>query len=130
MSYTATSCATGWDEPTHPQQGRLFLEFVRNNSVPLDFFSSHIYANKKWTGWAGRASTIVQGVQNATVLMDEFNISHLPYYNTEFGSLSAQGDGTVNKVADNIHDTNEQSSFLVASIDQLAKRALLTNETG
>ena len=27
----ATSCADGWDEPPHPQQGRLFLEFVRDH---------------------------------------------------------------------------------------------------
>ena len=125
----ATSCANGWDEPSHPQQGRLFLEFAQNNSVPLDFYSSHIYANKKWTDWAGRASAVVQGVHNATELMESFGIGSLPYYNTEFGSLSSQGDGTVDKEADDIHDTHEQSSFLVAAIDQLAKRALLTNET-
>jgi xylan 1,4-beta-xylosidase len=119
----ATSCADGWDEPPHPQQGRLFLEFVRDHSVPLDFFSSHIYANKKWTGWAGRASTIVQGVRNATALMDEFGLAHLPYYNTEFGSLSGQGSGVEDKPADDIHDTHEQASFLVAAVDQLAARA-------
>lgn len=121
----ATSCASGWDEPTHPQQGKLFLDFVRDNNVPLDFFSSHIYANKKWTGWVGRASTIVQGVRNATALMDEFGLSHLPYYNTEYGSLSNQGDGVVDKPANDIHDTHEQASFLVASICQVAARARL-----
>ena len=50
----ATSCGDGWAEPIQPQSGRLFLEFVRNNSAPLDFFSSHVYANKKHTGWVGR----------------------------------------------------------------------------
>lgn len=45
----ATSCANGWDEPTRPQVGNLFLQYVRENELPLDFFSSHIYANKKWT---------------------------------------------------------------------------------
>lgn len=68
----ATSCGDGWAEPSHPQQGRLFLEFVRENDVPIDFFSSHVYANKTWTGWVGRASVVVQGVHNATKLMDEF----------------------------------------------------------
>ena len=48
---------------------------LSRSSVPLDFFSSHIYANKKWTGWAGRASTIVQGVRNATALMGEFGLA-------------------------------------------------------
>jgi xylan 1,4-beta-xylosidase len=115
----ATSCGNGWDEPNHPQLGRLFLESVRNDSVPIDFFSSHVYANKKWTGWTGRASAVVQGVLNATTLMDEFGLNDLPYYNTEFGTTSSQGDGSVDKPNTDLHDTNEQASFIVATVDQL-----------
>ena len=43
--------------------------------------------------------------------------------NTEFGSLSGQGDGEVDKPADDIHDTHEQSSFIIATIDQLSAAA-------
>ena len=43
-----------------------------------------------WRHRPGRASTVGQGVHNATELMDEFNVGHLPYYVTEYGSLSSQ----------------------------------------
>eukprot|EP01051_Picozoa_sp_SAG22_P001473 SAG22_NODE_58_length_23645_cov_16.637943_13_plen_1140_part_00 len=121
----ATSCGNGWDEPSHPQQGRLFLEFCRNHSVPIDFFSSHVYANKKWTGWVGRASAVVQGVQNATSLMDEFGdiMDGKPYYNTEFGTTDLQGDGSKTALTADIHDTHEQASFLVAVVDALVARS-------
>ena len=59
-------------------------------------------------------------MHNATTLMDEFGLQHLPYYNTEFGTTSRQGDGCADFPDTDVHDTHEQASFIVAAVAQLA----------
>jgi hypothetical protein len=118
----ATCCATCWLSD--------FVEFMDSNSIPYDFISTHAYSSCQMEG-LGDVGRVVREIHEARA--DLNNATHgdnpnhpsgktPPWLITEFGASCNQGFGNPGapQFPSAIHDMIDQSSYTIATVDQLA----------
>jgi hypothetical protein len=107
-----------------------FVKFMDSNSIPYDFISTHAYSSCTMNG-LGDVGKVVKRIGEARAELNNVTSgdspSHPagktpPWLITEFGASCAQGFGNPDAefFPSAIHDMIDQSSYTIATVDQLA----------